>query len=58
MKKEKTKCRYCGKSGKLKYYIIADDLEKPKPYHPKCYKKWKLETLFILLFGINDKKLN
>jgi hypothetical protein len=30
------KCSYCGKGGKLKWYIIADDLENPKPYHKKC----------------------
>jgi hypothetical protein len=30
------KCHYCGKGGKLKWYIIADDLENPKPYHKKC----------------------
>jgi hypothetical protein len=36
MKKQKLKCSYCGKGGKLKWYIIADDLENPKPYHKKC----------------------
>lgn len=43
-KKEKLKCRWCGKSnGIIKFYIIADNLEEPKPYHPTCVKKlwWK-----------------
>jgi hypothetical protein len=36
MKNKKLKCSYCGKTGKLKWYIIADDLENPRPYHKKC----------------------
>lgn len=46
MKKE---CRYCGKAtGIRKYYIIADDLEKPKLYHPACIRKLKLEVMMKL----------
>lgn len=48
MNKE-VKCRYCGKGGKnIKYYIIADDLEKPKPYHPACIKKLNFEIMLKL----------
>jgi len=48
MEKIKEKCCYCGKGGKLKYYIIADDLENPRPYHKKCIEKMKLESLLAL----------
>jgi hypothetical protein len=45
-KKQKVRCRYCGKSGgRIKYYTVADDMENPKPYHPKCFKKFKLDVL-------------
>jgi len=42
------KCRWCGKGGKLKWYIIADDMENPKPYHKKCIEKMKIEAMFAL----------
>lgn len=46
MKKPKVKCRWCGKtSSPIKYYIIADNLEEPKPYHPSCMKKFNLEVI-------------
>jgi len=49
MKKQKQKCRWCGKdSGIIKFYIIADDLEKPKPYHPACIRKLQIEVLMKL----------
>jgi len=36
-KRIKVKCRYCDKStGVIKYYVIADNLEEPKPHHKKC----------------------
>ena len=39
-------CRGCNKStGILKYYIIADDLEKPKPYHASCMRNFKIEVI-------------
>jgi hypothetical protein len=42
----KKKCRWCGKSnGVVKQYIIADDLENPKPYHPACIRKLNLEVI-------------
>jgi len=47
---DKLKCRRCGKStGKMKYYIIADDMEKPKPYHEKCMKEFTLELMINIL---------
>jgi len=46
MKKEKIKCRWCGKSnGVIKYYTIADDLETPKPYHPACIRELNMEVI-------------
>jgi hypothetical protein len=41
----KITCNYCGKGGKLKHYIIADDLENPRPYHPKCMEKFKIDCM-------------
>lgn len=49
MKKTKHKCRWCGKStGVIKFYIIADDLENPKPYHPACIRKLQQEVMMKL----------
>jgi hypothetical protein len=48
MKNKKLKCSYCGKGGKLKWYIIADDLENPRPYHKKCYEKFRMEIVFSM----------
>ena len=43
---KKLKCRGCGKSeGIKKYYIIADDLENPKLYHPACMLKLEMEVI-------------
>ena len=58
MKKLKEKCRYCGKGEKLKYYIIADDLEHPKPYHPKCMKLFT-EDVMIKIYKqkLEEKKV-
>jgi hypothetical protein len=48
-KKEKIKCNYCHKSGgKIKYFIIADDMENPRPYHDKCMDKFRVEVLIRL----------
>lgn len=42
----KVKCRWCKKShGVIKFYIIADDLEHPKPYHPACLRELKIEVI-------------
>lgn len=45
----KDRCRGCGKdTGIIKYYIIADDLENPKPYHPDCIMDLKIEAIMRL----------
>jgi len=44
--KRKEKCRGCGSSRPvIKHYILADDIENPKPYHPSCMRKLKIEVL-------------
>jgi len=45
---KKPKCRYCGKGGIIKYYIIADDMEHPKPYHTACIRKLEMEVIMKL----------
>lgn len=46
MTKRKNICRWCGKSsGKIKFYIIADDMENPKPYHSACMAILHIEAL-------------
>jgi hypothetical protein len=48
----RAKCRGCGKStGKIKFYIIADDMENPKAYHPACKSKLLIEVWL----GMNDE---
>ena len=55
MKKKKVQCRWCGKSsGLIKYYIIADDLEKPKPYHQACIRKLEIEVMMKLSDAKNN----
>lgn len=45
-KNNKVKCRWCKKSGGvIKYYIIADDIENPKPYHPSCIRLLDYEVI-------------
>lgn len=45
----KVKCRRCGKStGKIKFFVIADDLENPKPYHKKCIDELYFEVMIKL----------
>jgi len=47
MKKGKIKvepCRWCGKLTNT-FYITADDLENPKPYHRRCTKKLLIKVL-------------
>jgi len=41
---KKAKCRWCGKLTD-KFWIIADDMENPKPYCLKCLEKLKMEAL-------------
>ena len=46
---EKYRCIYCGKVDKrVKFYVIADDMENPKPYHKTCFKKFQLDVLIKL----------
>jgi hypothetical protein len=52
------KCSYCGKTGKLKWYIIADDLENPKPYHKKCMNKFMIEFVFYEAFSLDVRTKN
>lgn len=43
--KTKVKCRGCGKDhGIIKYYILADDMENPKPYHASCIRNLMIEV--------------
>lgn len=45
----KVQCRWCNKSkGIIKYYIIADDLENSKLYHPACIRKLQMEVMMKL----------
>ncbi len=45
-KKKKIKCRGCGKAtGIVKFYIIADNLEEPKAYHPACLRNLYMEVM-------------
>jgi len=62
--KQKTKklpCRWCKKTnGVIKFYIIADDLESPKAYHPACMRKLEMEVIMKLSdtkLQINGKKI-
>jgi len=51
---EKVKCRRCGKTkGIIKYYIIADDLEHPRPYHVSCIR----EVMEEVIMKLSDIKL-
>ena len=54
MKKEKPKCIICGTTKKVKPYIIADDLENPRYYCPKCWKEFRLKVINILFRDKNN----
>lgn len=55
MKPKKAKCRWCDSSRPvIKWYVIADDMENPKPYHPACIRKLHDEVLMKLADN-NDK---
>lgn len=48
-KEVKLACRWCNKkTGVIKFYIIADNLEEPKPYHPACIRKLEIEVMMKL----------
>lgn len=57
-KTAKLACRYCSKTdGRIKFYIIADNMEEPKPYHFECMQKFKMDVL-QQLSGKKLKKYN
>jgi hypothetical protein len=44
--KNKIKCRGCGSDkGVMKWYVIADDIETPRPYHPGCIIKFRIGVI-------------
>lgn len=50
-------CRWCNKTnGVIKFYIIADNLEEPKAYHPGCLRKLEMEV--IMKLGDNKAQIN
>ncbi len=49
VKTKKLACRWCGRRDNvIKFYIIADNLEEPKPYHPGCIRKLEMEVMMKL----------
>ena len=42
--KKTENCRWCGKPTNKKF-VIADDLENPKPYHKECVQLMILEAI-------------
>lgn len=44
----KPKCGICGSKKNVKHYIIADDLENPRPRCKKCMDEIKLSVLMTL----------
>lgn len=51
MKNNEFRCCYSKckiKNGEIKLYIIADDLENPKPYHPECMEELKIEIMLAI----------
>lgn len=51
--KSKPKCGVCGSYKKVKYYIIADDIENPRPRCKKCMD----ELTINVLIHLSDKDL-
>jgi hypothetical protein len=48
-KAKKLPCRWCGKkTGIIKFYILADDMESPKAYHTACIRKLEMEVIMKL----------
>ena len=53
-KKIKPKCRWCNKSRPpMKFYIIADDMENPRPYHQKCKDAMFYEAMMQMALDKN-----
>lgn len=40
-------CRYCKRKTRTRF-VIADDLENPKPFHKKCHEKLMMEVMIEL----------
>lgn len=48
-KTSKLPCRWCNKTnGVIKFYILADNLEEPKAYHPGCMRQLEMEVIMKL----------
>jgi transposase-like protein len=39
------KCKVCGTTEGVKGYIIADNLEEPRPYCDKCWENFQLKLM-------------
>lgn len=55
--KVNNKCHWCHSNrpskakGEIKYYIIADDMENPSPYHETCIKYFN-KFVFFRIFNV------
>jgi len=57
VKPKKVACRWCNKTnGVIKFYILADNLEEPKAYHPGCMRKLEMEV--IMKLGDHKAQIN
>lgn len=55
--KKKQRCRWCNKTtGKIAFFIVADDMENPKPYHKECVDEMAYDAL-TALYKIKGKKI-
>lgn len=45
---KKPQCSYCKSTRNVKYYIIADDIEKSRAMCSKCKKEFDLQCLINL----------
>ena len=48
------KCGVCGSKKQVKNYIIADDIERPRPRCKKCIDKLRIKLMLTLLKGDNQ----
>lgn len=56
MQNQGIKCRGCtNPKSKVKFYIIADDLENPKPYCKECIDELNMRVMMILC-GLDPDK--
>ena len=47
-KGSKAKCKVCGTTKGVGFYVIADDLENPQPYCKKCYDEFRMECIKMI----------